>query len=141
MWAEETGRVEIDLPTDDPGQLVLHVEESQPGLRTRLKDDKDIDVAVGGKVVAQNGTEQRQAPDAVSTTERRNLASIDLGPRRVHRPNHTQRAKETTVALPTIRNCPGTGETIGRVGIGEPHGGPQAIGTASPGRWFCRRLT
>jgi hypothetical protein len=65
--------VQIYLAPQDLGQLGLHGKEVQPWNMIGVKLYQDVDVAIGPKILAQNGTKEGQATDMMVTTEINNL--------------------------------------------------------------------
>lgn len=66
---DEPRRVEINPASEQIGQFPFDGEEGQPRRPPRLELDEEIDVAVGAEIVAQGGTEEREAADPVLASE------------------------------------------------------------------------
>lgn len=71
MGTEEPGSVEIHLPSEYLRELIFHGQEGEPRNVTGLELHEDVDIALRSEVGSQNRTEQRELPDMMTATERR----------------------------------------------------------------------
>jgi hypothetical protein len=65
----EARRVEIDLPPEHLGEILLHSEEAQAGDMPRLELHQNVHVAVRREVAPYHRPEERQPPDVVLAAE------------------------------------------------------------------------
>jgi hypothetical protein len=67
--AEKARSVQIDPAAENPRQLLLHREKGEPWSVPGLEFNQHVHVAVGAKVVSQNGAEQCELADAMPPTK------------------------------------------------------------------------
>jgi hypothetical protein len=89
--AQRPGCVQIDPASQNTGQLFLEVEEGEAGYVTGFELHEYIHVAFCGKVCAQDGPEQGEPPDVVTTAEVSDALSIH-GYSGYHRANRIRTA-------------------------------------------------
>jgi uncharacterized protein YdeI (BOF family) len=64
------GRAQINGTAQERGQFDSHAAEVEEAHACRGEElDEDVNVALRGKIVAQNATEEREASDAVQAVE------------------------------------------------------------------------
>src|SRR5438876_1997533 len=65
------------MTTEEARKLILDVEDPETDHLAGLEFDQHIHVAARTEVIPQNGTEQRQFPDVMTTAERGDPLSVD----------------------------------------------------------------
>ena len=92
--------MKIDRAPKHLGQFSLHGDELETGDIFWLELDEDVHIAPVGEILADHGSEERQAADVVASTECGDLAVMHLNPQA-----HDQECYRTTVQrdLPTRR--------------------------------------
>jgi len=83
--AELSGRPKVDFATDHLRKLHLHANQAEVSrAETFFELHEQVDIAVIPKSIRQNRSEQRQLPDVISLTKRRNRFTRNFDRNRNH---------------------------------------------------------
>ena len=63
IGAEKRWRIQVDRPSEDRRELVLHGKEGQPRNMSGLEFDQHVDVALRAKIIAQDRAEECEPCD------------------------------------------------------------------------------
>src|SRR5690349_960459 len=79
--AQEPRCVQVDAASENPRELILHGEEGETRRAPREELDEHVDIAVRPEIVAQDRSEERELPDAVTAAESSDFLAVDRDPR------------------------------------------------------------